>query len=330
MCPWTDLRATAGSMPIQTFARIQPHLSQAESVDLTGGGEPLKNPFLTDMILAAKQSGCEVGFSTNGVLLNSNLAERLVTIGLDWISFSVDAARPDTYDRIRQGARFDAVMENIAAVRDAKRRMHSVKPRMMMVFVMMTGQHENYHELVEYIDLAHTLGVETIIAKNLDVILKDGDDERRLFTHNGHPQSEVESVLNQAEKRAGELGITLRKYNLSPQEQVICEHDPIHNLYVNWEGYISPCISLSYAENRVFNSERVQVPCQRFGNILDNSLDEIWEKPAYREFRQAYESRLLARQRQIITASLSGSATGTGGLPPAPEGCQTCYYLYGI
>ena len=45
----------------------------------------------------------------------------------------------------------------------------------MRVFVMMR---ENYLELPGLIDLAAQLGVARVIAKNLDVILRSGDDGR--------------------------------------------------------------------------------------------------------------------------------------------------------
>ena len=176
-----------------------------------GGGEPLVNPYLTQYIQTTKDAGCEVGFSTNGTLLNRDLAARFVRMGLDWIAFSIDAATSKTFRKIRKGSSFDAVIDNIKALRDIKIQMNSATPRLMMVFVMMTGEQENYHELPEYIDLAHTLGVEHVTAKNLDVITKDGDFERGLFRHNEDLLPGVESVREMAKKRAEELGIDLRE-----------------------------------------------------------------------------------------------------------------------
>lgn len=86
-------------------------------------------------------------------------------------------------------------------------------------------------ELPIYADLAQGLGVEQIIFKNLDVILKDGDDERRLFSHDGPPLADVEPVIAEAQKRAKKAGINVRLYALQPQELTICEHDPLHNLF---------------------------------------------------------------------------------------------------
>jgi MoaA/NifB/PqqE/SkfB family radical SAM enzyme len=327
MCPWIDLHTDQKLLSLKTFEHIRSDLYLAKEVDLSGGGEPLTNPHIPEMVRTAKDAGCKVGFSTNGTLLTPSLSETLIDLGLDWISFSFDAASPETYHQIRQGSSFENVIANIETLRDLKTKKGRSTPKMMLVFVMMTGETENYHELPEYIDLANALGVEHVTAKNLDVITKDGDFERGLFSHEDQPRPEVKAVRTRAQKRAQELGIGLRLYELQPRQQVICEHYPVRNLYINWAGNVSPCITLSYAEKRFFNGEQVHVPCQVYGNIRE-SLETIWNKPAYKAFRQMYETRLRREQDSLIQAMLGSE--GELQLPPAPEGCQTCYYLYGI
>lgn len=169
-----------------------------------------------------------------------------------------------------------------------------------------------------------------MVAKNLDVILKDGDDERRFFAHDREPALEIQQALAEARERAHKLGVGLRFYSLRPQEVTICEHNPLRSLFINWEGFISPCITLSYAESRIFDGRRVLAPCQRFGDIRSEDLQQVWEKPGYQEFREYYEKRLSLERQATLDHLLGGSIETDIKLPPAPEGCQTCYYLYGI
>jgi len=335
MCPWSDLRGEGELMTWETFSRVAEHLHLVQSVDLTGGGETLAQPRLLDMVRTVKAAECEVGFSTNGVHLERELAAEFIAAGLDWISFSVDAARAETYERIRQGARFDQVMANITALRDVKSAQRSKTLKTMMVYVMMR---ENYGELPAFIDLAYELGVEQVIAKNLDVIVKEGDDDRRLFSHSdpeggradtGDETAAIAAAIAAAERRARGHGIPLRVYALRPQEQPICEHNPLQNLFFNWEGYVSPCITLSYADSRVFNGKRHFVPCLRFGNINQEPLGEIWARIAYRQFRASYSERVRLARQSTMDMLLGGPGT-EGPIPPAPEGCRTCYYLYGV
>ncbi|RPI81422.1 MAG: radical SAM protein, partial [Chloroflexi bacterium] len=154
MCPWTKMREQGGVMSLHTFQKIIPYLRLTKSVDFTGGGEPLTNPDLLYMIEQAKSASCEVGFSTNCVRLLPDVSKKLIELGLDWISFSVDAATPEKYERIRQGAKFETITTNIVALRDLKRTLNRQEPRMMMVFVALGGESDvrNYHELPDYID----------------------------------------------------------------------------------------------------------------------------------------------------------------------------------
>ena len=330
MCPWNEMRPSEAIMTWETYARLIPYFELAEGVDLTGGGEPLKNPRLVEMVQAAHQAGCEVGFSTNGVQLTFQMAERLVDAGLDWVSFSVDAASEQLYERIRYGAKFAMVTGHIAALRDLKRKRHLDKPRLMMVMVLMTGEHENFHELPAYIELAHRLGVDQVIAKNLDVIVKEGDDTRRVFSHQQTPASGIQQAMESARQKADALGVQLRLYSMQLHEATICDHDPLKSIFFNWAGDVSPCITLTYGESRFFDGQRILAPCQRFGNIQQETLPDIWNKPAYQEFRQRYEARLQVERQATLDRLLGGEESMTYTLPPAPEGCQTCYYLYGV
>lgn len=329
MCPWLEMRASGAMMSWGTFSRIVESFHLTESVDLTGGGEPTKNPLLPEMAAAAKAAGCETGFSTNGNRLGRPLAEQLVDLGLDWISFSVDAATPQLYERIRRGAHFEHIIGNIAGLNELIHDRGAPGPRLMMVYVMMTGETENFHELPQFIELAHSLGVSQVIAKNLDVIVKDGDDARRIFSHEETPERRAQEAIEAARARAKTLGVGLRLYAMRPVERAICEHDPLHSLFFNWEGYVSPCITLSYAEDRVFNGERVHAPCQRYGNICEEPFESIWKRADYRCFRKQLDDRLKTEQHAAVDVLLGGAAEGVS-MPPAPEGCRTCYYLYGV
>jgi MoaA/NifB/PqqE/SkfB family radical SAM enzyme len=151
---------------------------------------------------------------------------------------------------------------------------------------------------------SHSLGIEQVVAKNLDVILKRRH-QRRFSTMLG-ARPRVEQVLMAAHRRAETLGIKLRLYSLRPQEVTICEHNPLQSLFINWEGVVSPCITLSYATSRIFDGKRIQVPCERYGDVRLDDLPEIWEKSEYRDFRSFFEARLLEERQTVIDHMLGG------------------------
>jgi hypothetical protein len=174
-------------------------------------------------------------------------------------------------------------------------------------------------------------GVEQVIAKNLDVILKQEDDSRRLFHHAGADRAvDLEPVITEAQKRARRLGVNLRLYALQPQELAVCDHNPLRSVFFNWAGYVSPCITLCYAERRIFDGRQYLAPCQRFGQIQEETLEQIWQRVEYQAFRRPFQVRVRLERQATIDLLVDKGKAEPPELPSAPEGCRTCYYLYGV
>ena len=71
-----------------------------EMVDF-GGGEPLLRTDIFDILAHTKQLGFYTSISTNGILLDEHCARRLKQLNVDHVCVSLDGARPETHDRIR-------------------------------------------------------------------------------------------------------------------------------------------------------------------------------------------------------------------------------------
>lgn len=331
MCPWSNILTKGAIMSLDTFESIAENFNNSMEIDLTGGGEPLLNPLLDYMVTRAKLSDCQVGFSTNATLLTHEKAKKLIDAGLDWIAFSIEGATAETYERIRKGGIFARVLDNMQYVAELKRSTGNNRPKTMIFFVMMK---DNIHELPALIDLGYSLNIDLIVAKNLDVILKEDDDSRRIFKHKNEGDIDIISkdAVRKASIKSSEYNLPLRIYDLLPHEKIICEQDPLNTLFVSWDGYISPCINLSYIEDRYFGGNLHKFPPLRFGNISQETLDVIWEKKEYRDFRNIFCERIHIHKENILkfVASDFYNYKETEKLPFYPEGCQVCYYLYNV
>lgn len=331
MCPWTGLHKASSDMEWEVFAAIARYFQDTEEVDLTGGGEPLLHPRLEEMVRMAKASGCVVGFSTNATLLGPEKAGRISEADLDWIAYSVEGATAETYEKIGVGASFKRVIENIAELQRLKEKRGTGKPKTMLFFVMMK---ENIQELPAVIEMAYSLGIDHVVAKNLDVILKEGDERKRVFKHPGEGEIDfnVSQAVKEAQRKAEELKLPFRVYELFPAERSICEQDPLNTLFVAWDGSVSPCINLSHIQAGYFDGRWQTRPTRRFGNIVDEPLAAIWEKAGYREFRKIFQERRDCSSgsvAELFAPHLQGYGEASDW-PAPPRGCKTCYYLYGV
>ncbi len=101
-------------------------------------GEPLLHPEIDECVRYAKKKGLiDVYFNTNAMLLDKEMAEKLIDAGLDRLSISFEGYTREVYERYRVGAAYDTVLENIARLQDRKKKKGVAHPRIRIQTVML-------------------------------------------------------------------------------------------------------------------------------------------------------------------------------------------------
>ncbi|MCK4647959.1 radical SAM protein [bacterium] len=130
-CPWCfgfyD-RDNKDNITLQEAKEIIYQIKEfgGRGLTFTGGGEPLCNPATPEAIQYAKSIGLDIGFITNGSILNEQIAKILVE-NCVWIRISLDAASPTMFKKTHGMSRkaFDKVIENIKLLVKEKKRLNS-------------------------------------------------------------------------------------------------------------------------------------------------------------------------------------------------------------
>ena len=118
-CPYTNsnIRSDYADRPFMaesTFKIIADQCGQHGAwVRISGGGEPMLHPKAVELIEYAKQAGSRVGLITNGSAFTEKSSLRLLEAQVDMIEFSVDAADPETYARVRKGLHWERLLHNV-------------------------------------------------------------------------------------------------------------------------------------------------------------------------------------------------------------------------
>ena len=113
MCPRESHPQPKEDMPGAVFDSLLAGAgASAEHVMLIGLGEPLLDPEIFTRIERCAKLGISPLISTNGVLLDERMAERLLATPLEHITLSFDGASPGTFEFYRKGARFERVRDN--------------------------------------------------------------------------------------------------------------------------------------------------------------------------------------------------------------------------
>jgi len=336
MCPWKEISKNApnkGLMTQEVWDAIRPHLAQAETIDFTGGGEPLLQPGLVRWIADAKSAGCRTGILTNGVLLKKEMATALMDAGLDMVCVSMDGATAEVYNNIRIGSSFDRVCENVKEL--SSMRMGNV-PMLSINFVIMDI---NFHQMEEMVRLAASLGVDQINFKQCDVVRGEHGKAHGLFgSEETRKIRQLKKALAGARGLAKKLKIKTTAFSFTPEELPVCEQDPTNSMFIRYDGTVGPCINLAVGGPTTFLGEEVVMPVVHYGSVLSQELKSLWETEACTFYRETFHGRVTAHE-EVMVQSLVGTSGGgrerilreaREAMPVAPEGCRVCHYLYDI
>ncbi|MBF0319229.1 MAG: radical SAM protein [Nitrospirae bacterium] len=123
---------------------IKEYSGWVETVCLNRDGEPLLDKEVPKRIALLKEIGIrKVTLSTNGQLLTSETATRLIEADLDDIMVSIDGITKETFEKIRHGLNYDTVLENTLGL---IRLRNSINPG-MIIRIRMVVMPENMHEI---------------------------------------------------------------------------------------------------------------------------------------------------------------------------------------
>jgi pyrroloquinoline quinone biosynthesis protein E len=253
---------------LDEFKHVIDQFPRLMRIKLQGMGEPILNKHFFDMVRQAKRRGIVVGTSTNGMLVDQRKARAIVDSGLDEIYFSLDGAVKQTFEEIRAGAVFETVVDNI-------RRLVAMKggAAAPIVGVWFVGMKGNIRELPELVRLSKELGVDRLAAQ-VDMCAWGKDDLDRSLDDFRLEPDDLEYV-RQAQSLAAGLGLEFIYNEQKIPAGKSCDW-PWYSTYITAESKVVPCCFIADA----------QVAC--FGNLKEQSFEEIWNSPAYRAFRRAH------------------------------------------
>ena len=261
-------------MSLEEFKVILSKFPPTISLDMTGIGEPFLNPDFIKMVRFAKKRGSNVVFSTNGILMKENQMDDLINIGVDMISFSVDASTKETHERIRAGSSFEKLVQNISVLSE-KIRSQKKGTRLQLSYTL---SKDNIFEAVHFPKFAEKVGVDTIFYQDLLTFNRFSTENRvdTLFDKEFRRHLK-EEILSEASR----LGI-----NAHPCESLtdvdgirkkMC-YRPWTTCFVDISGNLYPCCRLT--------QQNIDIIRFSFGNIHKQDLKDIWNNSEYRALRK--------------------------------------------
>lgn len=214
------------------------------------GGEPTLHPDLAEAIRAARRIGyASITIDTNGYLFH-DILHRVTPEDVDYISFSLDGATPETNDPIRGNGSFDRCVAGIAASVSAG----------FNTSVIYTVSRANIHQLEKMAPLLEKMGVHRFFIQVIGIRGRsaevDADDLQVSMEM-------WDKYVPEVARRVAETGITViyPKVFLSPGEEFACAGKVADNYFIFPNGRVYRC---PLCEDYPLHS----------GRIIDNRLCE--------------------------------------------------------
>jgi MoaA/NifB/PqqE/SkfB family radical SAM enzyme len=299
-CPRTfETLEPPADMSWELFTHIVDQLPKVARVVLHGVGEPMLVKDLPRMIRYLKDRGTYVLFNTNGTLMQPKRFQELIDTGLDELRVSLDAADRETYAKVRGKDYLNRIVRDVGKFITYQTQIGATTPR---VSLWLTGLKETVDQLPAFVRLSASMGVKEVHLQRL-VFDEQGygmaRSENSLFENT---RAEEQAAIAAAQGIGLELGVTLDasgatepgmslKRQSDDQPWATCRR-PWSLMYFTAHGRALPCCIAPFSVRGYSN--------YTLGDATQQSLREIWNSPAYSDFR----------------SSLLSDA------PPAP--CQNC------
>jgi MoaA/NifB/PqqE/SkfB family radical SAM enzyme len=164
------------------------------------GGEPFQKPGIFEILAHCRSLGVKTKISTNGMYMTPATCDRVLEVGPDFLSFSIDHHDREVHDRLRGVPLHDRSVSAIRRLRAADSR--------VVLGVATIVMEETYRALSDTAAWARDLGVDRILFQPLYPTFAGGPADADWFTGNPHWPRDAAAVgaeldrLREA-KRAG-------------------------------------------------------------------------------------------------------------------------------
>lgn len=256
------------------FGRILDQLPRLVRVKLQGMGEPLLNKKLVPMLEMGEARGLTMNITSNGSLVRGDVAQQLAGLNNTEIIFSIDGATAEVFEKMREGSKFEKVINNI---RDFMKIRGERRQPVVSAWTVITQK--NVHELSDIVRLCRELGLDFV---TMQTFVSDwGKDDMVEHTHTvkvGNHSDVLERAVAEAERVGAVEGIEVRVARFDYYSTANKCPWPWTGSYIAANGDVVPCCIVADSD------------IAKLGNVFETSFEEIWNSPAYRELRRQIAS----------------------------------------
>jgi len=260
-CVYSKVNKNTKKISFEQFKKVIDQFPFLFILKFAGIGEFFTNKDFIKMISYLKEKKVFYScFTTNFTILTNSDIIDLVNSNINTIFVSIDGATKETYEKIRKGANFETLINNIKKFQNHPKKS---KPKLVIRTVI---SNQNKHELFKIIDLAKELKIKKIHFQKL--------------YENDKLSLNKEEYLQYKKKLLQYSDIKLKFSEINKKSINKCLR-ALTVMYISAEGYVLPCSLLTQREDYFELLKK-----EGFGNVFEDSIKEIWNDQKYKDFRK--------------------------------------------
>lgn len=298
-------------MSMETFRKLSSSFPRTRLVYLQGWGEPFLNPNFFEMVRIAKAAGCQVGMTTNGMLMNAEKLTEVVNCGTDIVTFSL-AGCSEKNDVIRKGTRLAQVLTVVKQLNQISEQGGKTPPEIHIAYMLLRSGLDEIDQLPQ---LLGGLGISQVVITTLDFVPSPALENETLVSSSQEEYDSLRARLNGVVSAGARLGIEIHYSLAAPQDDGMeagksnageldllmamtvsrpsCTENIQRAAFISAGGDVTPCV-FGHLPVRTPEVAAAQTgkPYQFmvFGNVENQTLEAIWHSKNYRAFRRSHQS----------------------------------------
>lgn len=285
----SQVDARRGFMDYDSFkeiiARLIPLLSSVDRLNFSSV-ESLFHPRIFDMIDLVRlyNKNSEIYINTNGMLLDDNRIDNLLSRNIRDIHISLDGCKKETVEAFKTGVDFNRVIKNLKRFKEKGNGKVNIRANFVL-------HKNNRDELIDYIDFCKDLGVAAInVIGFISYMPKMAD----YCFYSGSGIKEIDDLLKRAQEKAQNFGVQLRHHG-TKIEPVGCRYAS-DLMYIDRNANVAACSLLTRETNMFFLGKTGLTKPVIWGNVLKDNPLNIWRSESCVNFRRLLDKKQLPKE----------------------------------
>jgi len=271
-----------------------------EEFEITGGGEPMmRREVVLRIMEMIKKKGKFGNITTNGSLFDTNSLKKVVKIGWDRITFSLEGPNAESNDAVRGEGNFERVLKVIELLNQIKKK---TKRKLPIIKFNVVVNNKNYNKVVEMIKLAKKVNCSIIHFDSLTIHSEEGKKlklnrkQEEEFEKNAklakklaekfRIYTDVDLLTKEFIEKANEMTSILKNESNSKDFFSLVCYEPWWHLVIKTDGSAQPCCLYNEKEE----------------NVKNKSLREIWFGEYFKKIRKSIMERKFSKYCSICNA----------------------------